>query len=763
MSRRKRKGSGGGTKKQAEAAGNFPSTLKLKFIGFMITLSIVVLTGRIVYIQAVHGDEFTRRAIIQQVTENSNTERIIAPNRGAILDRNRDLQALAVSTTVYNIFIDPLRILEGSAQSQAEIFNKINSALNIPVHELREIVESNPTSRYRVIARRVNLMTKEAMEREGAGHVYFEEDTQRHYPGGVVAASLIGFIRGDSTWGLERQYNRELTGITGRELRVFDSNNNAVTETIPPIEGHTLITTIDLVIQQEAQRLVAHYGALAEARIAALIVANPNTGEIIAMAEYPSFDLNDPLNAERINSSRHRDLILQAPEEERLSRMFEINRNFSVIDTFEPGSIFKPLVFAAALEEGIINEHDVFLCGGGKHIGTTFIPCWIDGDHGPQNYAEALANSCNPAVMYVAARLGRERYYSFQTDFGIGRPTGIDLPGELNTERLVHGLAMLNPVELAAASLGQGFNVTSVQMLSAFSSLVNGGNVMQPFVVSQIIDQNGDVVLANAPTVSRRVISRDTSQRITHAMIDAVEWGTARRTAISGHLIGGKTGTGQQGEKVPENEDIVETLITYFPASNPQYIIMSVIAFPEIREMGNAQTLPMVRDMTNFIIANRVIEAHDREAFDRAVVDTTIHMSDYIGRNIAEVTSNLNFLGFTYDISGSGDIVRGQFPAGGARVERGSMVHLTIGMSEPGLNLVTLPTVVGLSEAQAAEIISRAGLVPIIISEDEAVMAAGDSEEDDDEAAERFRVVVSQLPSAEIRLAERTEILLFVE
>jgi len=760
---RKREDKNGGTKKgKNNPSKNNISTIKLKFVGFLAFTAIIILTGRIMYIQAEHGDEFTRRSIVQQVNESSGTERTITPNRGTILDRNRNLQALAISTTVYNIFIDPNRILNEDLVSQEEIYMKINSVLDIPIFELKDIVESNPASRYRVIARRVNLVTKEAMEKEKANFVYFEEDTMRHYPGGNIAASLVGYIRGDSTWGLERQYNRELTGIPGRELRIFDPNSNAVTETIAPIEGFTLITTIDLAIQQEAQQIVARYGAAAMARSAALIVANPNTGEIIAMAEYPSFDLNDPLNVEGINSEYHRGLIMQEPEERWVDRMFEINRNSSIVDTYEPGSIYKPLVFAAALEEGIINENDTFYCGGGRDINGTFIKCWNDNNHGHQNYIEALANSCNPAVMDIIERLGRERYYNFQRDFGIGRPTGIDFPGEPNTERLVHSLATLNQVELAAASMGQGFTVTSMQILGAFSSIINGGSLMQPFIVSQVIDENGEIVFANVPTLSRRVISRETSKLMAEAMIEAVEWGTARRSGIAGYLIGGKTGTAQQGNKLDEeNEDIVETLITYFPADNPEYIVMAVISFPEIREVGNSQTQPMIRDMTNFIIANRQIEAYDREAFNRGVVDNTIHIADYTGRGIAEVTSNLNFLGFTYDISGSGDIVRGQFPAANARVERGSMVHLTLGLSNPNLQLVTVPSVAGLSETQATDIITRAGLIPIIINGEEELSTS--QEDDITPEAGRVRIVAGQLPGGEIRVAERTEILVFVE
>jgi len=738
---------------------------KIRFVRIAIFMVLVLLGGRVAYFQAVHGDEFTRRAIVQQVLDASGTERMITPNRGAIVDRNRNTQALAISHTVYNVFIDPYRILGRSAESQEEIFGKIYMALGIPVNELREIVESNPNSRYRVIARRINLTTKEAMEGLGARHVYFEEDTHRQYPGGNVAASLIGFMRGDSVWGLEQRFNEELTGVAGRELRILDENNNAVTQIIPPMEGNTIVTTIDLLIQQEAQRLVAHYGSIHRSRNASLIMMDVNTGEIIAMAEYPSFDLNDPFNIERINSETARNRIMQEPEDRWLEMMFEITRNFSVSDTYEPGSVFKPLVFAAALEEGAINLNDTFVCGGGRYIHYVFIQCWSGTDCGVQTVAQAIANSCNPAIMEVAARLGRDRYYRYQREFGIGRPTGIDISGEPNTERLVHNRAMLNPVELAAASMGQGFNVTSMQMITSFASLVNGGNLMQPFVVSQMIDANGDVVFAAEPTVTRKVISEEVSEIMQILMIDAIEWGTGRRAAIPGYLIGGKTGTAQQGDKDdPYNTDEVQTLITYFPADNPQYIIMSVISLPEIIEFGNAQTMPMVRSLMNFVITHRQIEANDRESFNRVLIDDSMHIPDYIGRSIAEVTNSLNSLGLIYDISGSGDIVRGQFPSPGSRVNRGSMIHLTLEMSSDDVALNLIPSVVGLHYTQAIEIIERAGLVPVITHS----LAPELAEEDEDDLdisdpLGRVQVVTSQFPRNEIRVQAGTHILIFVE
>jgi len=316
--------------------------------------------------------------------------------------------------------------------------------------------------------------------------------------------------------------------------------------------------------------------------------------------------------------------------------------------------------------------------------------------------------------------------------------------------------------------MGQGFNVTTMQMLTSFASLVNGGYLMQPFVVSQMIDAHGEVVFAAEPTVVRKVLSNETSEIMQLAMIDAIEWGTGRRAGIPGYLIGGKTGTAQQGDKSdPYNFDEVQTLMTYFPANNPQYVVMAVISLPEIVEFGNSQNSPMVRSLMNFVITHRQIEANDRDAFNQVLIDDTMHTPDYIGRSIVEVTSSLNSLGFIYDISGSGDVVRAQFPSPGSRVNRGSKVHLTIESSNDDAVLHMIPNVVGLHYTQAMQIIESAGLVPIIRHGVSAPAVEEDDEEYDDEAPPAqqtgIQVVVSQFPLNEVRVQEGTQILLFVE
>ncbi|MDR2899867.1 MAG: hypothetical protein LBU94_06110, partial [Clostridiales bacterium] len=438
---------------------------KLRFLTFCFVSIILFLSGRVYYIKAKDGAEYEKKAIVQQVSKN-DTSRSINPNRGAILDRNRSTQAFAVSTTVYNIFIDNKMLLEEEDKVQQDTVNKISKVLNMTSAELLTSIKESPESQYNVIIKEVDSKTKEALEKEEAKHVYFEEDSKRRYPMGDVAASTIGMIRGDVLSGLEGEYDEYLKGSPGREFRLYDQENNAVTERIPPTMGSTVITTLDMSLEQEAQKLVAKYGEEAQAQHAAILIADPNTGELLTIAEYPSYDLNDPTNIDLVSSDYHRERLLAVPEEERMNAIFDLWRSFSISDTYEPGSIYKPLVVAAALEEGLITENDTFYCSGAKTVAGEVIDCWNLSGHGHLNYKEVLAYSCNVGIMEIIERLGREKYYGYQKDFGIGSSTGIDIGGELQDWRqMVHGISTLGPVELAAAAMGQGNNASPIQMI----------------------------------------------------------------------------------------------------------------------------------------------------------------------------------------------------------------------------------------------------------------------------------------------------------
>ncbi|MCL2699049.1 MAG: penicillin-binding transpeptidase domain-containing protein, partial [Defluviitaleaceae bacterium] len=502
---------------------------KLRVTGLLFTLVLVALTGRIYFIKMVHGDEFERRALAQQFNRH-NSESVIHPNRGNIVDRNN--QTLAISHTAYNVILDIRMLARESPETQTHTVNTLHDILRIPEYELRNFLAIDLSTgrpvidrHYFRIAENISRATRNEIIDSEAKGVYFTMTTLRDYPHGNLASQIIGFIRGDSSWGLELQYDLEMSGREGRTVRFYDSRGNPVTEQMEPVDGYTLVTTLDTEIQRICEIAALSMGREFEAQNALVAVMDPNTGELLGMAQYPTFDLNDPANMSLFTNSRNLvDLlgnpIAQDGDDDFVNR-FRVWTNYGVSVTFEPGSIYKTMVVAAAIEENVISRHDRFFCGGGKQVLDRYIPCWIAEygvTHGSQSITEVLANSCNVGMMDIVMSLERDRFYNKQRDFGFGGVTGIDLPGETSAANLLYSRAGLNPVELATGSIGQGFNVTAIQAMSAFAATINGGYLMRPFVVSQVLNARGVVVSENRPTVTRKVVSHETSRFMREAM-----------------------------------------------------------------------------------------------------------------------------------------------------------------------------------------------------------------------------------------------------
>lgn len=754
---------------------------KLRFVVAFFIVSLIGLVGRIFYIKAEYGNEYEREAIVQHVIKNA-IDRTIYPNRGTIVDRYENSQPLAVSSTVYYVIFDAKVYLEVKEKIkdeekqafQEEIFEALNRIFGVSYDDLEKALSENPDSRYIRIQNKVTGTQKEEFENEmlELGRkltcVWFEEDTLRRYPGTKTAAALIGFTTGDnSNWGIEATYNSELSGRTGRITRHYDKDSNAVTEKIDPVKGHTVVTTIDLMIQQEAQRLVAQYGYESQAENVGLIVLDPKTGQVLSMAQYPSFDLNDPYNIDKVDDGDFKENLKLMEESKQIEAMYKLWRNFNISHTFEPGSIYKPLVVAAALEEGVIVPESPFYCSGSKKILDTTIPCNDYVAHGHQNVKDVLANSCNVGMMEINEKLGREKYYKYQKDFGIGELTGIDLPGEGgNSSFLYHTAATLNPVELAAASMGQGHNMTAIQMITAFSSVINGGNLMKPYIVSQILDENNNIVKENEPVILRKVVSKETSDEIREDLESVVTSGTAKKAAIEGYRIGGKTGTAQQGVKTGDgDEPLTLSFIEYFPVDDPQYVIMTIVDKPKNYTPGKSPTIPMAKDLTNFIIQYKRISPSSSDAEFGINREDTKVLEDFKGKGISEALRKLNAEGIIYEVSGSGSIVKNQLPAAGTRIAKGSKIFLTLEESTEDEELAFVPNVMGMYSNQASEIITNAGLVPVIVDNSFENIKAPKTEDGSGEGAnteETDKKVVSQL-IREIRVEKNTEVVVYVE
>ncbi|MBP3629291.1 MAG: PASTA domain-containing protein [Anaerotignum sp.] len=382
-------------------------------------------------------------------------------------------------------------------------------------------------------------------------------------------------------------------------------------------------------------------------------------------------------------------------------------RNFCISDTYEPGSVYKPLVVAAALEEGVITKNSTFYCGGKITVADRDIGCHLKSGHGMVTVEDIMAQSCNPGVIQIAQKLGAEKMYKYQREFGFGQKTGIDLPGE--AEGLLHTKSAIGPTELATIAFGQTFNSTTMQMATAFSALINGGNLVKPYVVSQIVDDDGSVVMEQDTEVVRKVISQKTSDYIRTALKATVDHGTAKKIAIPGYSIGCKTGTAEQGDR---SRDDLWTLthMAYFPAENPQYLVFSVIHLPEGYADGVQTTATMTKQLMENIIKYKNLEP--TESTDEAAAITkgkTVKMPDYVGSSTYHVTMDLEGRGLNYKVVGTGNTITNQVPKGGTEVEVGSEVILYVAKSENDSGTVKVPNVMGKSYSDAVSILSDEG------------------------------------------------------
>ena len=781
-------------KKRTETDEQNARKVKFRVFRIVFLACLAYLSYQILAIKQENGDEYEQNAL-RQLVDRSTGDRVILPNRGAIMDRNN--QALALSSTVYDIYIDVRTLLSYESDKARELYlaktddekkeiadrqtrtlEIIHQVLgvaygveNMDMDSLRANLAIDPKtgrpvfdSYYRVIAQNVKraaaIALEDALAEEGLRHVYKDEDTERKYVYDNLASSLLGFQRGDTSWGLEQQYNAALTGVPGRVFNAFGESGTVESERVPPVEGNTLITTLDLAMQQYAERVCEKYAKLYEAPYAGAIIMDPYTAEIYAIAQYPTFNLNAPADVSYINKEEYAQTWGDLPMDDMLLNLNTIWTNFNLTTAFEPGSIYKPITVASALEEGVIKTTDTFYCGGSYDVNGIPLPCHNLLGHGEQTLEQSIANSCNVAMMQIAEKLGREKFHAYKNAFGFGDRTGIDLPYEAFGR--LHPYSQFHAVELAVASFGQRFTCTAMQAITSFCATINGGNVMRPYVVSQVVDENGRIIDENKPLVQRRVVSQATSDFLRLAMESTISAeGTGRRAVIDGWAIGGKTATGEQGIKDTEDYSYTVSFITYFPVENPQYAVLALIHHvPEYQyEDNNASAAAMVKELMLDIIKYKAIPPSYDASDATLLASDTLLMSDYIGKPIDEATRLLNQTGLDYElVGGSCAVVTGQFPASGSRISHETTVFLTAGTVE-GAELVELPSVLGLEVPQAEALLAAAGFTPYIVT------PVADSAENQGaiEAPVTTAVITKQMPEAGIKLLRGSEIRLKTE
>lgn len=560
---------------------------KLVLLFSLVVLAFAILIGRIIQINAMNGEKYTKVVLDQQQYDS----RVIPFRRGDIVDRNGT--KLATSERVYNVILDVKAMLEKDEYQEPTI-KVLKDCFRIAEKDVEELIESSPESRYNILLKGVDYNTAkefEAIDEDEEKHpnvkgIWLEEDYVRKYPYNSLASDVIGFSNADDvgTIGLEASYNAILNGVDGREYGYLEEGA-LLERTIKEAEnGNTIVSTIDAELQKIVEKHILEFNETYKDNAekgngslnTAVIIADPQSGEILAQASYPNFDLNKPRDISAYYTEKE---LKKMKEEEKVEILNNLWRDFCVSDSYEPGSTAKPFTVAAGLETGKIRGNEVYTCGGSLVVAedTEPINCHYTAGHGTQTIAQSIANSCNVAMMEMIKVIGAEDFYRYQSIFGFGAQTGIDLPGE--AEGILQDPELVGPVDLATNSFGQNFNVTMEQMVAGMSALINGGNYYEPHVVKQIQDENGNVIETKESVLKKRVISEQTSTMLKQYMKTVMEGtGTGASAAVEGYDIGGKTGT---AEKYPRNSGKhLLSFIGYAPQDDPEVLIYVVIDEP---------------------------------------------------------------------------------------------------------------------------------------------------------------------------------------
>lgn len=565
---------------------------KLVMLFAGIVLAFVFLICRITYINAASGDRYTK-VVLDQQQYNS---RVIPFKRGDIVDRNGT--KIATSERIYNVILDAKVMLSNEAYVKAST-EVMKSCFGIDEGNIEEVIENNPSGRYNIMKKGVNYATAQKFEKiiedkknnPNIKGVWLEEDYVRKYPYNTMASDVIGFTYDGNAGanGIEASYNSILNGTDGREYGYLDEMSSVEKTVKEPENGSTVVSTIDVQVQSIVEKYIQKFneehkgGSGTGSKNTAVMVMNPQNGEILAEASYPNFDLNAPRDLSKYYS---KEKLEEMTSDEKLEILTGFWNNFCVSETYEPGSTIKPFTVSAGFELGVLTGDETYNCGGVLHVGDHDIHCSNRNGHGPQSLKRSLENSCNVALMQIGKSIGKEEFCRYQRLFGFGEYTGIDLPGEATAEGLMYTAENMDSASLATNAFGQNFNVTMTQLAAGFCSLINGGDYYEPHVVKQIRDENGNVTDNKDPVLVRRTISKETSDIIKDYMLGVVEEGTGGAAAVEGYDVGGKTGT---AEKFPRgNGKYLVSFIGYAPQDNPQVVVYVVIDEPNAGNQANS-------------------------------------------------------------------------------------------------------------------------------------------------------------------------------
>lgn len=646
---------------------------KMRNMLFIVFLIIAILIGRLGYIQLIQGKELSELAYEQQTLD-----RAINPKRGTIYDATGTV--LAQSSTVETVTVNPGNI---SAENKEKVAKKLAEIFELDYEKVLKKVSKR--SSIETIAKRVNKEKTDQLrewmeENKITVGINIDEDTKRYYPYNNFASQIIGFCGSDNQGldGIEAKYDKELSGTKGAIKRHTDAKGGEIGEEgesyISAINGNDLVLTIDINIQS----IVEKY--LKEACIdnkctdgGNIVIMNPQNGDILAMATYPNYNLNEPYEAYTDELKSAWDTMSQ---EDKTKSLQAVWRNRAITDTYEPGSTFKTITSSAAIEEGLVTDIDKsgqFACTGGIEVAGVRIKCWrYYRPHGAESLRQALMNSCNPVFIGLGQKMGVTKYYSYLRRFGLLTTTGVDLPGEAGSIFLAENKA--GPVELATISFGQRFEITPLQLVTAVSAIANGGDLVQPRVVKQIVDSKTGEKRDVEVKKKGNAISKETSEKVLSMMESVVAEGTGKNAKVAGYRIGGKTGTSEDGVNTGK---YVTSFIGVAPIDNPQLVMLITLYNPtgEGGHQGGGVAAPLAGQIFREILP--YMEINQGNADEVEQVEQVV-APDIVGKSVAEAEKLLKENGLELvlesEVEDTEALVKEQVPSAGIVVKKGSKV-----------------------------------------------------------------------------------------
>ncbi len=685
----------------------------------LYVLAAIGLIGRLAWLQLVKGDEYGRMAYAGQTRQQQ-----IKPKRGSIYDRNG--KALAVSAQVDTVSVNPLLLREETLDSP-ELIPAIADELAGILGMDRETVYAKLTSSdsFVTIARKIDkdkgTAVREYLQSIKISFVFVDADSKRFYPKGSLASHVIGFTGMDDQGliGIELENDGLLKGEFGRILSEVDAKGNPVSfdasMRLEPRDGYDVTLTIDETIQNMTEQALA--GIISQWNVrngASAIALDPDTGEVLAMASLPDFDPNAP-DAQPFGWSGDKEWtgFLDTTDTQYLWE--HVFRNKAVMDTYEPGSTFKSITAAAGLELGLVSP-ETQVMDAPYDIGEWTINCWKPGGHGQETFREAVYNSCNPVFAKLGVQIGIERYYDFVRLFGFMERTGIEIAGEPSSKEY-RNLWHKEPIEtdLAVAAFGQRFQVSPIQMVTAYTAIANGGSLMKPTVIRQITDSEGKLILKNEPQVVRKVISAQTAQTVRNLLEGVVSEGTGKNAYISGYRMAGKTGTSETLQTETEGRYIV-SFLSFAPADNPKICLLIEVDWPQTEVSGDIAGGKIVAPVAGKLMEQILTyqkEERDYTEMDRELMAKEVYIPDVMGESIENAQSRLKEYGFFTTAGTEGqkpeDIVTHIYPAIGGSVPQGSTLVLYSG-KDPVPVTVTVPNLSGRTIDEARSSLARVGL-----------------------------------------------------